>query len=512
MKKIFLLALSSLFLFACSGDSTDLKNYIPASAKTVVMINNKAIVDEIKWDILFGKGKLEFKIIDDALVRLLAENPVEAGINLSAKSFVFTTDSAVCAMLPLNSGDDLQALLTANTIEVTNGADFAFVKSASSFAVIEDHTLFILWGSFNEKSSAAFIANLKDDKTEKLVNAKIRALDAISSESHVAVFGEENTIASSLGTAADDFVTAPAVKNKASEFVAEFNFKAGKLEGKTKQYYEEGSIALKAFQKPSKIADMMAGVNVDNSILSAGVSIDLMSFLMAQENEGTKHVIDSLMMLYTGMPSEMVASFIEGDFYASLNKVDVSVAEKVIKTREEQNDEENIDFLEGPVLKFDYNAAFTLKDTILGRMGLVRQMMEFAPSVKNSVYYFAGAKTYMFFKGYNVYFTSDEAAIAKILSAKAGDKNTSLATFSNGIYLNFTDLSKKLPVQVFPQMMPVIQLFEKNIRSLKYSTLPVKGKVLEGDFVIEGANKNENILVSLLRLLNEFKGYAAPQS
>ena len=36
--------------------------------------------------------------------------------------------------------------------------------------------------------------------------------------------------------------------------------------------------------------------------------------------------------------------------------------------------------------------------------------------------------------------------------------------------------------------------------------------MLEGDFVIEGANKNENILVSLLRLLNEFKGYAAPQS
>ena len=88
MKKIFLLALSSLFLFACSGEITDLKNYIPANAKTVVMINNKAIVDEIKWDILFGKGKLEFKIIDDALVRLLAENPVEAGINLSAKSFV----------------------------------------------------------------------------------------------------------------------------------------------------------------------------------------------------------------------------------------------------------------------------------------------------------------------------------------------------------------------------------------------------------------------------------------
>ena len=45
----------------------------------------------------------------------------------------------------------------------------------------------------------------------------------------------------------------------------------------------------------------------------------------------------------------------------------------------------------------------------------------------------------MFFKGYNVYFTSDEAAIAKILSSKAGDKNESLATFSNGIYLNFTD-------------------------------------------------------------------------
>ncbi|MFZ9848708.1 MAG: hypothetical protein ACO3EE_11220 [Flavobacteriales bacterium] len=257
---------------------------------------------------------------------------------------------------------------------------------------------------------------------------------------------------------------------------------------------------------------MMAGVNVDNSMLSAGVSIDLMSFLIAQENQGTKHVVDSLMMLYTGMPSEMVASFIEGDFYASLNKVDVSTGEKVKKTQEEQNDEENIDFVEGPVLSYDYNAAFTLKDTILGRMGLVRQLMEFAPSVKNSVYYFSGAKTYMFFKGYNVYFTSDEAEIAKILSAKATDVNPSLAAFSNGLYINFSDLSKKLPVQIFPQMMPIIQVFEKNIKSIKYSTLPVKEKVLEGEFVIEGANKNENILVSLLRLLNEFKGYSAPQS
>ena len=511
MKKIFLLALSSLFLFACSGDSADLKNYIPANAKSLVMINNKAIVDEIKWDILFGKGKMEFKIIDDALLRLLAENPVEAGVNLSAKSFVFTTDSVVCAMFPLNSGDDVQALLSANTIEVTNGADFAFVQSASSFAAIEDKALFILWGNFNENSSAMFIANLKDDKTEKLVNTKIRALDAINSESHIALFGEENTIASYLGKSLEGLIAEPAVKNKTSEFVAEFNFKNGKLEGKTKQYYEEGSMALKAFQKPSKIADMMAGVNVDNSMLSAGISIDLMSFLMAQENEGTKHVVDSLMMLYIGMPSEMVASFIDGDFYASLNKVDVTVAEKVIKTREEQNDEENIDFVEGPVLKFDYNAAFTLKDTIIGRMGLVRQLMEFAPSVKNSVYYFAGAKTYMFFKGYNVYFTSDESAIARFLSAKATDKNPSLATFNNGLYLNFTDLSKKLPVEIFPQMMPLIQLFEKNIQSIKYSTLPVKGKELEGEFVIEGANKNENILVSLLRLLNEFKGYSAPQ-
>jgi len=506
MKKIFYLFSFVLLLSSCSSEQSDLKNYIPAEAKSVLMINNKTIVSEIKWDVLFGKGKLEFKMLNNILLKTLAENPLEAGISLNDKSFVFTTDSAVCALLPLSSPDDLSSFLSSNNLPLKEEDGFSFIKKDESITLLKDGMLAILWGAYDEKSAAAFVDKIQNSSTPKLIISKAHSLEAIDSDSHLAFYGEDNPLFSTLTSAAKGLVTTPAQKGKVGELVAFFNFKNGKLEAKTKQYYESNSAAIKAYQKTSGIAKMMAGVNVDNAILNAGVSLDLMPFLMAQENEGTKHLLDSLLSLYAGASSEMIASVVEGDFFLSFNKLNVVMGEKVIKTEEEQNDEENIDFVEGPSILPDFNAAFTLKDTVLGRMGLVRALMDFAPSVQNSVYYFSSARSYMFFKGYNVYFTSDTSIIRKVMNATPTDVNASLHNFSNALQLNFKELSKKLPVQFFPQIVPFISVFEKNLNYLSYSVQPPKGNVLEGDFVIEGSNKEENILLSIIKMSNELNG------
>ena len=506
MKKILYLLSSVLLMFSCSNEQTALQNYIPSNAKSVLMINNKAIVSEIKWDVLFGKGKMEFKIIKNPMLKLLAENPISAGLSLDSKSFVFTNDSVVCALLPLSSSEDFISLCTSNKIEFEEAEGYSIHKDEDNFTLVEEGMAVIVWGKNDEKSAIAFVNNLKSENNAKLMASKVHSLEAIESEAHLAFYGEENALFSTITGAAQGLVTTPAQKGKVGEVLTFINFKNGKLEGKTKQYFDNSSAAIKAYQKPSGIAKMMAGINVDNAILNAGISLDLMPFLMAQENEGTKHLLDSLLSLYAGASSEMIASVVEGDFYLSFNKLNVDFGEKVVKTEEEQNDEENIDFVNGPLMLPDYNAAFTLKDTVIGRMGLVRALMDFAPSVQNSIYYFSAARTYMFFKGYNVYFTTDTANIRKVMSAAPSDVNASLAKFSNGLKINFKDLSKKLPVQIFPQIVPFTNLFEKNLSSLSYSVQSPNGNVLEGDFIIEGSNKDENILLSLLRMSNELVG------
>ncbi len=523
MKNFVLFALLSVLVFSCSNDKADLKNYIPANAKTLVMINNKAIVDEIKWAVLFGEGKLKFSLIDNALLKLLAENPMEAGVDLANKSYFFTTDSVSCALLPLSSADDLKGFLSANKFEVKEGNNVTTVQAENALVVIEDGLAYIVFGDYNEQNVEPFIASLKDDKNAKLITTKVNSLEAFNSENHIAVYANENFIASkveegvkslySLYTAMDSgnpfamLNSAPEAKKKSdgsTEFIAFFNFNNGKLIGKTKQFFATNSLAVRAFQKPSALAKSTFGFDCNKSILNTALSIDLLPFLMAKENEEYKHKLDSVLELNLGFSSEFLASMIDGDAYFSFNGAKMEMGSKTSKSYIEQENEEFLDVAETAVPRLDWDAMITLKDTNTARMGIIGLLLGQAPSIKNSIYHYKSLNTFMFFKGYNVYFTSDSSNIRKILAAKSTDVNAALANYSNGISFNFKDLSKKLPVENISLILPISSMIEKNISTLKYTVQPPKGNVLEGELIIEGSNKDENILLSLLRMMNDF--------
>ncbi len=515
MKKVLFSFVVASSFFACSVDHSKIQNYIPADVNSVVIINQQAIIGELKWDIALGNDKLKFQSLKNPILKQILENPASSGLEWMGKSYIFNSDSTgSVAIIPLTNPEDLLTLLESEKILAKDAGSYKALYSNGNSIFIDDNAMFLFFDSLAINKGESIINKLKDDSQKSLVNSTTgKGKEIFTSEHHISMYQK----GSSLSSIFDNILaTISASESKSekngSESVSFFDFKNGVLEGTSDEYFANGSHDQKTFEKSGVIEQLASGLNQKDPVLDLAISTNLSSLLLSGEKSLWKHQADSLLGLYMGASTEMLEPIFGGDALITFNGLNISMGMGHTETGTEHSTESEMDYEMKPVFNVNYTLAITLKDTIMGRGLIERALVQYAPTIKNSVFYIPTFNSYLFFKGNYVYATGDSNVVKTIMATPAESKNNLYSNFNNGLTINFQGLSKKLPLEFLPMFAPAINTIEKKLVKVSYVAEPAKGNTMHSKFILEGKNKEENILITILDLMNELGGNSTPQS
>ncbi len=505
MKKLLFILSAAVLLYSCSS-APERGNYIPKSAKAVLTINMKGIIDEIKWDILFGGDLFKFKNVSkDAFVKQLMEDPTNTGVEFMERTYVFFDSAAtpvVVAIIPLNDADAFAEFLTTKGDTVVGEGDFQAANSLNAQLVWNSKTAFYVSGQKDIKQAVAYVAALIDNEKSGLLSTEFKGKTVLTGEDHIALWVNSGEIQKGL-MASNPMMSQmmPDVKPEKSEFTGTANFKNGKLAMACDQYFDEKSTLLKVFQKESKLKELAVAADVNKAMVSIGLTANMKALAEYMKQAGVSDMAD-MMLASTGLNTEALAMMLDGDIFVSFDGLQMRMEEKETYEMNEESGEYEMGMEMKPAYYPTVVAGLSLADTAMMKQMVNRMLYNFAAINKEGVYSFGPGKGFLFFKDKNMFYVSDSAAIATIMSGKAMATNDILNDNSSMMTINVKDVTKKLPLaEISPDAEKVAKQIEASIEGIKIISKPVKGTTAHSEFELNAVNKEENILISILKLM-----------
>ena len=515
MKKLLFILSVSVLLYACSG-TPERGNYIPKSAKAVVTINMKGIVNEIKWDILFGGDLFKFeKVGKDAFVKQLMEDPTKTGVEFMERTYVFVDSSAVdakpviVAIVPLNDADAFAEFLTMKGDTVVGEGDFQAANSLKATLVWNSKTAFYISGQKDLKQAVAYVSNLIDNEKSGLLSTEFKGKSILMGEDHIAFWMNSGDIQKNLmGQTIYPPLSSvqkpiPSGSTEKSEFTGVVNFKNGKMSISCDQFFDEKSNLLKVFQKQSKLKDLAIAADMNKTMLSIGLTANIKALAAYMGEVGVKDLADML-LASTGLNTDALATMLDGDVFVSFDGIQIKMEEKETLEMNEESGEYEMGTEIAPSYYPTVVAGVSLADTLMMKQVVNRMLYNFAAINKEGVYSFGPGKGFLFFKDKYMFYVSDSAAVGAIMSGKALAANDVLNDFSTGIVINVKDITKKLPLaEISPDAEIIAKKIEASIEGIKAINKPIKGNTVHAEFELNAVNKEENILITILKLMKE---------
>jgi hypothetical protein len=504
MKKLFFILSAIVLLYSCSG-APERGNYIPKSAKAVVTINTKGIVDEIKWDILFGGDLFKFKNVGkDAFVKQLMEDPTKTGVEFMERTYVFF-DSAetpiLVAIIPLNDADAFAEFLTTKGDTVVGEGDFQAANSLNAQLVWNSKTAFYVSGQKDIKQAVAYVTALIDNEKSGLLSTEFKGKTVLTGEDHIAIWVNSGEIQKALMESDPAMAQMMPEKPEKSEFTATANFQNGKLAVACDQYFDEKSTMLKVFQKQSKLKDLALAADINKAMVSMGLTANMKALAEYMGQAGVKDMVDML-LASTGLSTDALAMMLDGDIFVSFDGLQMRMEEKETYEMNEESGEYEMGMEMKPAYYPTVVAGLSIADTAMMKQMVNRMLYNFAAINKEGIYSFGPGKGFLFFKEKNMFYVSDSAAIATIMSGKAMATNDILNDNSSVMTINLKDVTKKLPLAaISPDAEKVAKQIEASIEGIKLVSKPVKGTTAHSEFELNAVNKEENILISILKLM-----------
>ncbi len=492
MKKLFFILSVSLLFYACGG-APERGNYIPKSAKGVVTVNMKGIVDEIKWDILFG-GDL-FKLENfgkDYLFLQLMKDPTKSGVEFMERAYVFYDSVGVnqqvqAAIIPLSDGDVLGEFLSANGDTVKTEGDFLCAHANDYYVLWNDKTAFLVSGqNYSSKQAADYVAKSIDGEKVGLLSTEFKGKVLLGGEDHIAYWA------------------ASAYQSEKVEMTGALNFKNGQLQSSSDIYFDEKGNLIKLFQQQSKIKELASATDLNKTMLSLGLCVNMKLAKEYLNNNEVKGNINALMYLARiNIDFSDILSQMEGDVFIAFDGLQIKMEEKETV---EMNDESG-EYEMGTEMKAAYYPLVTggvsLADTSMIKMMVKRILYNFAAVNKQGVYSFGPGNGFLFFKEKNLFYVSDSSAVLNIQGGKVVAANAELDSAASILVFNTKDLSRKISLNelVGPGNDNIAKKVEASIEGIKLMTMPLKGNVLHSAFQLNGVNKEENIIITILKLM-----------
>ncbi|MFM7023682.1 MAG: DUF4836 family protein [Flavobacteriales bacterium] len=522
MRKVLFALSLSVLLFACSG-APERGNYIPKSAKAVLTVNMKAIVDEIKWDILFGGDLFKLKNAKGVMKQLL-EDPGKTGVEFMERSYVFIdstgAEPAVVAMVPLSDADAFAEFLRSRGDTVLTEGDYQAVRLGKDQLLWNDETAFFVSGQKDVAQSATYVNALIDGQKGTLLATEFKGKALLTSEDHIALWASGDVV--NLLMPAQGFtvypplsavvkpVPASAPDADKSEYTATINFKNGKLAIAADQHLDEKSEMLKVYKNDSKLKDLSMAADVDKAMLTVAFTANMKAIAAFLGSSGFKDMLD-MYIAPSGLNTEDVATMFDGDVFVSFDGVQIRMEEREIPDMNEESGEYEIVTEMAPTYYPSMVVGLSLADTIMAKQFVNRKLYNFAAINKQGVYSFGPGKGHLFFKGKYMYYVSDSAAMANVVNGKSVAANTILNDLSSGLFIHTKDVTKKLPLSEWSVSAEnTAKKVEASIEGLKVMVQPLKGSTVHGELELNAVNKNENILITLLKLMKDLE--SAPEA
>ncbi|MCX6181660.1 MAG: DUF4836 family protein [Bacteroidetes bacterium] len=508
MKKLLFILSAAVLLYSCSC-TPERGNYIPKSAKAVVTINMKGIVDEIKWDILFGGDLFKFKTpSNDPFVKQLVEDPTKTGVEFMERTYLFVDSTVgiqpiVVGIIPLNDADAFAEFLSTKGDTVVTEGDFQAANSLKARLVWNSKTAFYVSGKNDIKEAVAYVSALIENEKSGLLSTNFKGKTVLTAEDHIAFWVNSGDI--QKGMLANPLMAqAPAMKPEKSEFTGVVNFKNGKLAITCDQYFDEKSSLLKVFQKESKLKELAAAADMNKSFVSLGFSANMKALAEYMGTAGLKELVD-MMLASSGVTTDTAAAMLDGDVFVSFDGIQIKMEEKEKWDMNEASGEYEMTTEMGPGYYPTIVAGLSLADTAMAKQYVNRLLYNFSAINKEGIYAIEGGKKgYVFFKEKNMFYVSDTASIVAIKSGKAIASNDILNDFAAGMVINLKDVSKKLPLAALsPDAEKIAKKIEASIEGIKAVNKPVKSNVAHSEIELNAVNKEQNILITILKLIKE---------
>lgn len=519
-KALWALSICILF-FSCS--KPERANLIPKRAIGVMVFNTPKIVDEIKWDVLFGSDLLKFKSLEKSeLMKKVLDSPLKTGIDFSEKTYLFvdstpTIENIVAtAIVPLSDGEEFSEFVKANLSKNPSKkiGELEIQKLDDKlFLAWNEHTLFTIANKVTEKDVADFIEALYAGEKSSLLTTEFKGKEVLTNDAHIALYMNYSSILSSM----KEQLVKAGVKmdlNVQISYAGVVNFKNGLLDVVLDCYSDGKLMDMSKFITQPNIQSVASSMDATNSIAFMGASFSWKSLPELLAKAGTKPMIDGALMnmgisfdtLCSSLGNDMAFSF--DGFTAKTITEEVMVYEDYATFEEGQQPmaprkemQTRID--KSPILK----AALSLNDTAYIK-GLLNKFLgrSILPGTSD-VYQMPFGGGYLFFKDKLALYSSDSAGYVAMLSGSAKFDNAVLKDKAVAFYGNAKDLQKKLALDASEsaQFFNGSGIFQKYFSTFAIESPKPTVDHSQITFKINMVNKEENFIISVLKFAKELE-------
>ena len=527
-KALWALSVTVLF-FSCSKED-DRANLIPKRAIGLMAVNTPKIVDEIKWDILFGSDLLKFKSFEKSeLMKKVMENPLTTGIDFSEKSYFFV-DSATsfenvvaAAIVPLSDGDDFSEFVKANVSkDPSKKIGELEIKKLDDklFLAWNEHTLFTIANKATEKEVAEYVQSLYDGVGSALLSTEFKGKEVFTGDAHIAMYMNYVAILSSM----KEQMAKTGMKmdfDAQISYAGVLNFKNGLMDVVLDCYSDGKLMDMTKFITQPNVQSVASTMDAANSLAFFGASFSWKALPEMLAKMGTKPMIDGVMM-NMGVSLDTLCSSLGNDMAFSFDGINAkTITEEVMVYDDYATYEEGQEPLaphmemqtrvdKSPMMK----AAMSLNDTAYIK-GLLRKFLgrSVLPGTAD-VYQMPFGGGYLFFKDKLVMYSSDSAGFLAMANGSAKFDNAVLKDKAVAFYGNTKDLQKKMALDAkeSAEVFNGAGIFQKYFSTFAIESPKPTVEHSQITFKINMVNKEENFIISVLKFAKELETQLMPKA
>jgi len=511
MRNLAVIALLSVLFFSCSKE--DRGAYIPKSASVVLTFNGKAIIDEVKWDLLFGKDLLKFKSLErDTFMSKLFQNPTSTGVEFMDRAYVFVDSVAGentkgAVIVPLSDGEQFTEFIK------TNLKPNVAIKSIGSFSsqglggqahlVWNENTLFLV-NQKSEKEAVSYVEGLIAQKENSLLTTEFDGKAVLTGEDHIGLWANYGSIMRSLSVNLAQSGLKVDLSGKLI-YAVNVNFKNGKLESNLDCYYDDKMVDFKNIMSNPNLQSVSSHVDASNSLAFAAMAISFKAIPSMLEKYGIKSMAE-MSLQNMGISLDTLCNSLGNNLSINFDGVKTE-----LKKYEYEDWTYSADANVPPVMTKmedirpehtpNICAALSVNDTSYIKNLLRKFLGRFPGATAN--YFPIGEAGSIFFKDKTMYYAFDSLQAATIVAGTANFKNDVLKDKAGVVYLNFKGMSQKLPVQQMDLIW--VPVFEKY-----FAKVSMEGNVPTANFsrttlVVDMVNKNDNFILSVINFAKELE-------
>ncbi|MFZ9848591.1 MAG: DUF4836 family protein [Flavobacteriales bacterium] len=523
-----LCALSVTVLFFSCSKEYDRGNLIPKRAIGVMAINTPKIVDEIKWDVLFGSDLLKFKSFEkNEMMKKVMANPMGTGIGFAEKSYFFVDSAAslenvvAAAIIPLSDGGEFSEFVKANVDAKNQSKKIGELEikklDDKLFLAWNEHTLFTIANKGSEKEVADYITALYAAKESSLLTTEFKGKEVFTGDAHIAMYMNYSTILSSM----KEQLAKSGMKmdfGAQISYAGVVNFKNGLMDVVVDCYSDGKLMDMTKFITDPNIQSVASTMDASNSLAFFGASFSWKALPEALAKMGTKPMIDGVMM-NMGISLDTLCSSLGNDIAFSFDGMQ---AKQVTQAVEVYGD----DYMAPPTIEMQTHteksplmkAAMSLNDTAYIK-GLLRKFLgrSILPGTAD-VFQMPFGGGYLFFKDKLVMFSSDSLSYVAMANGTVKFDNAVLKDKAVAVYANTKDLQKKMALDpsgadgISANEYNTTGIFQKYFSTFAIESAKPTVEHSQITFKINMVNKEENFIISVLKFAKEIETQLMPKA